>query len=98
MSLPFACEYSDIAIKFTSQSSLHVMASGVVLVMVCATVVYWDNGGTIALYIDPALAVTSAAILMWFSYPYGISVFFGVFHDGLFRNPLLTKFVYISRS
>ncbi|XP_042868351.1 cation diffusion facilitator family protein 1-like [Penaeus japonicus] len=44
---------------------------GVVLVMVCATVVYWDNGGTIALYIDPALAVTSAAILMWFSYPYG---------------------------
>lgn len=67
------------------------MASGVVLVMVCATVVYWDNGGTIALYIDPALAVTSAAILMWFSYPYGISVFFGVFHDGLFRNPSLTK-------
>ncbi|XP_063596552.1 uncharacterized protein LOC134773291 isoform X2 [Penaeus indicus] len=44
---------------------------GVLLVMVCAAVVYWDNGGTIALYIDPALAVTSAALLMWFSFPYG---------------------------
>ncbi|XP_069170549.1 proton-coupled zinc antiporter SLC30A1 isoform X2 [Procambarus clarkii] len=44
---------------------------GLVMVEVCAAVVYWDDGGTVALYIDPALAVTSAALLMWFSYPYG---------------------------
>lgn len=50
------------------------------MVMVCAAVVYWDDGGTIALYIDPGLAVTSAALLMWFSYPYGPLVFFGFGH------------------
>ncbi|XP_042229253.1 zinc transporter 1-like isoform X2 [Homarus americanus] len=44
---------------------------GLVVVVLCAAVVHWDNGGTVALYIDPALAVTSVALLMWFSYPYG---------------------------
>ncbi|MPC50244.1 hypothetical protein E2C01_044068 [Portunus trituberculatus] len=38
--------------------------------MVCAAVVHWDNGGVVALYIDPALAVTSAALLIWLSHPY----------------------------
>lgn len=45
--------------------------SGLILVELCAAVVQWDNGETIALYIDPALAITSAAVLMWLSYPYG---------------------------
>ncbi|KAK7079326.1 hypothetical protein SK128_021130 [Halocaridina rubra] len=45
--------------------------SGLVLVILCAAVVKWDNGETIALYIDPALALTSVFILMWLSYPYG---------------------------
>ncbi|XP_068248677.1 proton-coupled zinc antiporter SLC30A1 [Palaemon carinicauda] len=45
--------------------------SGLILVELCAAVVHWDNGETIALYIDPALAITSAAVLMWLSYPYG---------------------------
>ncbi|XP_053642676.1 cadmium, cobalt and zinc/H(+)-K(+) antiporter isoform X2 [Cherax quadricarinatus] len=43
---------------------------GLVMVEVCAAVVYWDDGGTVALYIDPAMALASAALLMWFSYPY----------------------------
>ncbi|XP_037797552.1 cation diffusion facilitator family protein 1-like isoform X1 [Penaeus monodon] len=56
-----------------SQGVLEVLRDicGVLLMMVCAAVVYWDDGGTIALYIDPGLAVTSAALLMWFSFPYG---------------------------
>ncbi|XP_045115921.1 zinc transporter 10-like isoform X4 [Portunus trituberculatus] len=44
---------------------------GLVIMMVCAAVVHWDNGGVVALYIDPALAVTSAALLIWLSHPYG---------------------------
>lgn len=64
----------------------YIIASGVLLMMVCAAVVYWDGGGTIALYIDPGLAVTSAALLMWFSFPYGTLVFFGFGHAGAFRK------------
>lgn len=44
---------------------------GLVIMEVCAAFVHWDNGGSVALYIDPALAVTSAALLIWLSLPYG---------------------------
>uniref|UniRef100_A0A0P4W7Y9 Cation efflux protein transmembrane domain-containing protein n=1 Tax=Scylla olivacea TaxID=85551 RepID=A0A0P4W7Y9_SCYOL len=44
---------------------------GLVIMEVCAALVHWDNGGVVALYIDPALAVTSAALLIWLSHPYG---------------------------
>lgn len=44
---------------------------GLVIMEVCAALVHWDNGGVVALYIDPALAVTTAALLLWLSHPYG---------------------------
>lgn len=44
---------------------------GLVVMEVCAALVYWDDGGTVAKYIDPALAVASAALLVWLSHPYG---------------------------
>lgn len=50
--------------------------TGLMIMEVCAALVHWDDGGTVALYIDPALAVTSAALLIWLSHPYGRHVFF----------------------
>ncbi|XP_076069501.1 zinc transporter 77C isoform X2 [Oratosquilla oratoria] len=44
--------------------------SGVVLVMLCAAVVYWDGGGQVALYTDPILAVCSVVVLMVLSTPF----------------------------
>ena len=45
---------------------------------VCAALVHWDNGGVVARYIDPALAVTSAVLLIWLSHPYGRKIFFDI--------------------
>ena len=66
-----------------------VHVTGLVIMEVCAALVHWDNGGSLALYIDPALAVTSAALLIWLSYPYGRPVFFNlkrecILYDGVY--------------
>ncbi|KAG7164829.1 Zinc transporter 1-like 2 [Homarus americanus] len=59
------------AVGWSLNALVFCLIGGLVVVVLCAAVVHWDNGGTVALYIDPALAVTSVALLMWFSYPYG---------------------------